>query len=147
MTGIRIGYLISSRAMTKSLLTQQHVTVMYPSSIGQQLVRLVFESGSFEKINGLIVGAVSTRMSLLYHALRSNPIFEVEKPAGGLYLWPRLVEHDDMKMFQTLLEMRVGVMPGRIFDNKLKWTRNVRIAVSADEPQVRDACAVFAKVS
>jgi aspartate aminotransferase len=143
MTGWRLGYL---HLNNKEILDRVRKAVLYTcngvNSIAQYagLAALTGPQGCTREF----CASFQKKRDVFYEALRDVPIFDVRKPLGAFYFFPRITEaysgvngdRSDVALCRQLIaEAQIGNTPGRIFGRAGEGFLRFSYACSLDHIQ------------
>ncbi|MDA0838137.1 MAG: aminotransferase class I/II-fold pyridoxal phosphate-dependent enzyme [Planctomycetota bacterium] len=111
ITGWRLGYAYGPPEIISEMTKLQQYTFVCAPSIAQHAVLEVLDSLRNDHLD-----AYRAKRDLIYNGLRSH--FEVEKPGGAFYIFPRVPAGTDMEFVETALKERLLIIPGSVFSEK-----------------------------
>lgn len=115
MTGWRIGYCVADEATISKMVKFQMFLAACPVSNGQYAVAKAMD----DPRSGASVEAMrrefQARRDYIYRRLSNIPDFEVVKPQGAFYIFPRIRGDDIATSERILSEAKVVVVPGSSF--------------------------------
>jgi len=115
---LRIGYLVTPRALRPHLLALKHTTDLSSSGVNQLALAELLERGYLAGHLNRIQPAYRARRDVLIDALREHLPDDVrwQRPTRGVSLWLELPpEIDPDRVFDEGVARRVLVGPGRVF--------------------------------
>lgn len=116
--GIRIAFVTGNRRMIGDLGAVVQSRIMCQDTLSQMILKELLREGLYEK-NVSIINKRDCRNKLLMIEKLKDSIergLEVQKPEGGVFLWCKLPDVIDERLFrQKLFEQGVSYMPGDIF--------------------------------
>jgi len=134
MTGWRIGYVIAERDLMDSMLKVHQVNGVCAPAFAQKAVADVISEGLFDKLVKKMVLEFRRRRDYLYSELKE--FFEVVKPEGAFYMFPK-VNEDCVEFTEKLLMRGVAVTPGVAFGD---WNEKyIRISYATSMENLKKA--------
>ncbi len=134
MTGWRIGYVVAERDLIDSMLKVHQVNGVCAPAFAQKAVAEVIAEGLFKEIVKRFVSEFRRRRDYLYSELRG--IFEIVKPEGAFYMFPK-IDGDCVEFTEKLLMRGVAVTPGIAFGD---WNeRYIRISYATSMENLKRA--------
>ncbi len=113
MTGWRIGFVIAGEDLLDSMLKVHQVNGVCAPAFAQKAVAEVLADGTADRIAKKMVDEFRRRRDFVYSKLKE--LFEVVKPEGAFYIFPR-IEGNCMEFVEKLLlEKGVALTPGTPF--------------------------------
>lgn len=127
MTGWRLGYAAGpGEIIAEMTKLQQFSFVCAPSMVQEAgLAALDFDTGAFRD-------EYRAKRDLVYDGLKGH--FEVEKPGGAFYIFPKAPWGDDESFVAGAIEQGLLVIPGSVFSEKHS---HIRISYAADDETLR----------
>ncbi len=113
MTGWRIGFVIAGEELLDSILKVHQVNGVCAPAFAQKAVAEVLEDGTADEITGEMVSEFRRRRDFVYSKLKD--LFEVVKPEGAFYVFPRVGGNCVEFVERLLIEKGVAVTPGTPF--------------------------------
>ena len=126
MTGWRLGFVAGSKEIIQTMITNQQYVFSSVNSIAQKAALLALDYNT----DGLIA-AYKKRRDLIYDGLKDK--YEVVKPKGAYYIFPRVPGDDGDVFVEKALEKNLFVIPGSVFSGRKS---NVRISFASSEENV-----------
>jgi aspartate aminotransferase/aminotransferase len=127
MTGWRLGYAAGPAEVVRQRITLQQYTFVNAPSMVQAagLVALDYDAGEFRE-------AYRAKRDLIYGGLKDD--FEVTKPGGAFYIFPKVPWGDGESFVTKAIEKEVLIIPGNVFSEK---NTNFRISYAADDDTLK----------
>jgi aspartate aminotransferase len=134
MTGWRIGYVIADEELMDSMLKVHQVNGVCAPAFAQKAVADVIAEGIFDKLVEKMVSEFRTRRDYIYGELKKY--FEVVKPEGAFYIFPKIGENC-LSFAEKILEYGVAVTPGMPFG---EWNEEyIRISYATSLENLKKA--------
>jgi len=127
MTGWRLGFAAGAAdVLSEMIKIQQFSFVNAPSMVQQAgLAALDYRTDEFRR-------EYRRKRDLVYHGLKDD--FEVEKPRGAFYIFPKAPGGSATDFVTRAIENNVLVIPGSVFGEK---DTHFRISYAADDQTIR----------
>ena len=123
MTGWRLGYAVGPpKLIEKMTMLQQYSFVCAPSMVQWAGITALATDMSAE------VAAYRRKRDLVYQGLAET--FEVRKPAGAFYIFPKAPQGDAEKFVRRAVEKNVLIIPGGVFSSR---NSHFRISYAAED--------------
>ena len=115
--GLRLGWAIASKPVIKKMIIAKQIADLHTSVLSQAIVLEYLKAGSFDEHLNLLRNKYQEKRDVMISALSNNfPEAKYKKPLGGLFLWCRLPDDIDIKIFQKeALKKGVAVISGSAF--------------------------------
>ncbi len=134
MTGWRVGFVIAEEDLLDSILKVHQVNGVCAPSFAQKAIAEVLTDGTAEKITKRMVEEFRRRRDFVYSKLKE--IFEVVKPEGAFYVFPK-VNGDCIEFAEKLLlEKGVALTPGIAFGEGNESYVRISYATSMEKLKV-----------
>ena len=140
--GLRIGWIVAPKYMVKQLSLMKMRANLFTGGLNQLVLANLIDSGNFDRhlVNlrqqhaVLRNAAVSSAQQLV-----DGGLITFSRPAGGLYLWCKVVGRIDFESFlEKAAEIGVSVAPGQAFFATVPHSSFFRICFTAlPETQLR----------
>ena len=137
MTGWRVGYAAGPEPIIQQMNTLQQYTFVCAPSFAQHAAVKALELDHSAKVD-----AYARRRDLIFEALRSN--FEVTKPNGAFYIFPKAPGGDGEKFCAKAIENNVIIIPGKVFSER---NSHFRISFAASEDKLREGAAILGRLA
>jgi DNA-binding transcriptional MocR family regulator len=148
MTGLRLGWLISSPQRVQQLAVLKRLMDHSSPSLIQGLACTIFKSGRFDTHTNKMQAIYRSRRDTLLKALESYMPREISwtKPDGGFSLLLELPRgYSSIAMFLCAIERGVSILPGPLFDIDHRFVHCFRISYAwADEEQLKEGIQLLA---
>jgi aspartate aminotransferase/aminotransferase len=126
MTGWRLGFVAGPKEIIQSMVTNQQYVFSSINSIAQKAGLLALDYNT-----DALIEAYKRKRDLIYEGLKDK--YEVEKPKGAYYIFPRVPGDDGDTFVERALEKNLFIIPGSVFSNRKS---HVRISFAASEENV-----------
>ena len=138
MTGWRIGYAAGSAALINEMTKLQQYTFVCAPSFAQKagIVALDQDTTGF-------LAAYRRKRDLIYNGLRDAG-YEVEKPGGSFYIFPRVPWGTDMEFVEEAIRNSLLIIPGSVFSER---ATHFRIAYPVADDTIRRGLEVLRKIA
>ena len=126
MTGWRLGYACGARAILQEMLKLQQLSfVCAPSPVQRAGVKALDVDVSEH------IAEYRRKRDLIYEGLKDS--FEVEKPAGAFYIFPKVPKGTDMTFVERAIAAECLVIPGSVFSRR---NTHFRISYATTDEQI-----------
>jgi aspartate/methionine/tyrosine aminotransferase len=126
MTGWRLGFVAGPKEIIQAMVTNQQYVFSSINSIAQKAGLFALDYNT----DGLIE-VYKKRRDIIYEGLKDK--YEVTKPKGAYYIFPRIPGDDGDAFVERALEKNLFVIPGSVFSRRKS---HVRISFAASEENV-----------
>jgi aspartate/methionine/tyrosine aminotransferase len=142
LTGFRFGYVIAPAAFLTQAAKTQLYTMMYPCSLVQEVVHRFLGLGEAETDSFLLrIKTTFEQHATEFVGLLTNiDGVEVQKPDGGLFLFPRVVGSTSRDWVDALDTHGVAISPGAAFGTNCD--DHIRLFIGVDTIH-KQRCADF----
>lgn len=148
MTGLRLGWLISSPQRVQQLAELKRLMDHSCASLIQGLALTIFKSGRFDTHTKKMQDIYKSRRNTLIKALNRFMPKEVTwtEPDGGFSLMLELPRgYSSIAMFLVAIEKGVAILPGPLFDIDHRFVHCFRISYAwANEDQIKEGIELLA---
>ncbi len=127
MTGWRIGYAGGPEDIIQQMNTLQQYTFVCAPSFAQKAAVQALKSDMTEKII-----AYRKKRDLIYEGLKDT--FEVIKPKGAFYIFPKAPGGDGDEFVKKAIENNILIIPGSVFSDK---KTHFRISFAASDETIK----------
>ena len=134
MTGWRIGFIIASEELMDSMLKVHQVNGVCAPAFAQKAVAEVLADGTADKITRKMVEEFRKRRDFVYSKLKN--MFDVVKPEGAFYIFPKIGKNCMEFVEKLLLEKGVALTPGVPFGEGNENYVRISYATSMDNLKV-----------
>lgn len=142
MTGLRLGWLISSVQRVQHLAQLKRLMDQACPSLIQGIGLTLFRSGRFDSHNRKMVEIYSRRKDTMMRALERSMPAEVRwtQPDGGFSLMLELPRgYSSIALFLSAIEKGVAFLPGPLFDIDQRFVHCVRLSYAwTDEALIKE---------
>jgi aspartate/methionine/tyrosine aminotransferase len=111
ITGWRLGYAYGPAEIISEMTKLQQYTFVCAPSFAQHAVLKVLDSLRNDHLD-----VYREKRDLIYDGLKDH--FEVEKPGGAFYIFPKVPGGTDMDFVETALKEQLLIIPGSVFSEK-----------------------------
>lgn len=127
MTGWRLGYAVGNKDLIAQMIKiQQYTFVCAPSPFQYAAVTaLDMDTTAFRD-------SYKKKRDLVYEGLKGS--FDIIKPQGAFYMFPKLKKGDASKFCEQAIEKKVLIIPGNVFSEK---NTNFRISFATDDATIQ----------
>ncbi len=137
MTGWRVGFTIADREMLDSMLKVHQVNGVCAPAFAQKAIAEAFNTGVFDDVTEKMRKAFRERRDYIYPAFRDLG-FEVVKPEGAFYIFPKIpLDMDCVEFTEKLVMNGVAVTPGVAFGEGNE--RYIRVSYAASMESLKEA--------
>lgn len=137
--GLRIGWIIASPEMIKTLTIVKQGADMCSSGLSQLMTLQALQSGLLEKILPNMLNTYRERREALCSTMdeQLQHLFDWEKPVGGMFVWAtsRNPELDTSLLLNEALKVGVCVSPSVVFDPDGNNTSALRLNFTLNPPE------------
>lgn len=137
--GLRIGWVIASPEMIKTLTIVKQGADMCTSGLSQLMTLQALQTGLLEKILPYMLNTYRERRDALCSTMdeQLEPWFIWEKPVGGMFVWAtsRNPELDTSLLLAEALKVGVCVSPSVVFDPEGNNTSALRLNFTLNPPE------------
>jgi len=115
--GLRIGWIRANEEIIKALTMIKETIDLHSCGISQYILDNYLEDSSrYEKHLTHLRHMYKTKMEVFADALKEElPVFEFEKPKGGMFIYGSLKGFDTFKLVCTCMEKKVVYVPANQF--------------------------------
>jgi aspartate/methionine/tyrosine aminotransferase len=126
MTGWRLGFVAGPKEIIQTMITNQQYVFSSVNSIAQKAGLFALDHNT-----DALIETYKKRRDLIYEGLQDK--YEVVKPKGAYYIFPRVPGDDGDAFVEKALEKNLFVIPGSVFSRRKS---HVRISFAASEENV-----------
>ncbi len=148
MTGLRLGWLISSPQRVQQLAELKRLMDHSCASLIQGLALTIFKSGGFDAHTKTMQAIYKKRRDTLMNALNRHMPKEITwtEPDGGFSILLELPRgYSSVAMFLAAIEKGVSILPGPLFDIDHRFVHCFRISYAwANEEQIKEGIELLA---
>ena len=137
MTGWRVGYTIGPDVVIKAMLNIQMYTFVCSPSMAQWAALEALEEDLSDKIDGY-----RKNRDRIYEGLKDR--FEVTKPEGAFYIFPKAPGGDGDEFVLKAIENQVLIVPGSVFSEK---KTHFRISYAAETETIERGLTVLNRLA
>ena len=135
--GIRLGYVVAPRTLTRKLEQAKQATDLHTAQLTQMAVYEVIKDGFLEQHIPTIRALYSSQCDVMLDAL--NKFFPKgvtwTKPDGGMFIWVKLPQHiDSMALATESIAQNVAFVPGVPFYAGVPETNTMRLSFVTVSP-------------
>lgn len=137
MTGWRIGWAAGPKEVIESMKTLQQYSFVCAPSFAQKAALMAMDYDIGEHIT-----AYRAKRDLIYDGLKDH--FEVEKPGGAFYIFPKAPGGDGVKFVEKAIANNVLIIPGNVFSEK---NTHFRLSFAAPDETIHRGIEVLQKLA
>jgi aspartate aminotransferase/aminotransferase len=126
MTGWRLGFVAGPKEIIQAMVTNQQYVFSSVNSIAQKAGLFALDYNM-----DAVIESYKKRRDLIYEGLKDK--YEVAKPKGAYYIFPRVPGDDGDAFVEKALEKNLFVIPGSVFSRRKS---HVRISFASSEENV-----------
>jgi aspartate/methionine/tyrosine aminotransferase len=126
MTGWRLGFVAGPKEIIQTMITNQQYVFSSVNSIAQKAGLFALDYNT-----EALIEIYKKRRDLIYEGLKDK--YEVAKPMGAYYIFPRVPGDDGDAFVEKALEKNLFVIPGSVFSRRKS---HVRISFASSEENV-----------
>lgn len=137
MTGWRLGYAAGPGELISAMTKLQQYTFVCAPSFAQRagLTALDYDVSD-------LMAAYHRRRDLIYNGLRSAG-YEVQKPGGSFYIFPRVPWGSDMEFVEAAIRNNLLIIPGSVFSER---RTHFRIAFPVADATIQRGIEVLQRI-
>jgi 2-aminoadipate transaminase len=136
--GLRLGYSIAPGPLAQAMVVLKQALDLHTSTLSQRVVhRLVTTPGFMPQQIDRLRPLYHERCSALVRALRSElgDRFEFAPPAGGMFVWGRIVDFvDTQALLPKAVERGMAYVPGHAFTVEDDHRQSLRLSFATNSP-------------
>jgi aspartate aminotransferase/aminotransferase len=137
MTGWRLGYASGpAELIEKMAMVQQYTFVCAPSMVQWAGITALQTDMSEE------VDSYRRKRDLVYEGL--SKAFEVRKPGGAFYIFPRAPKDDGTEFVRKAIEQNVLIIPGNVFSSR---NSHFRVSYAASDELLRQGVEILCRLA
>ena len=137
MTGWRVGYAAGPAEIIREMIKLQQYTFVCAPSFAQKAAVKAMDFDMSEQME-----QYRRKRDLIYEGLKGK--FDVIKPNGAFYIFPRSPDGDSERFVTKAIENKVLIIPGNIFSEK---NTHFRISFAADDATIQKGIEVLQKLA
>jgi aspartate aminotransferase/aminotransferase len=137
MTGWRVGYAAGPREVVESMKMLQQYSFVCAPSFAQKAGLAALNLDISEHID-----SYRAKRDLIYEGLTGY--FEVEKPGGAFYIFPKAPGGDGVKFVERAIANNVLIIPGNVFSEK---NTHFRISFAAPDEAIHKGIEILQKLA
>ncbi len=142
MTGLRLGWLISSEDRIRRLAQLKRLMDHSCPSMIQGMALSIFKSGKFDEHTARMQGIYKDRMQTMVRSLKQLMPQGVtwSKPVGGFSILVQLPKgYSSVALLLSAIERGVSFLPGPLFDIDQRYVHALRLSTAwADKHQIKE---------
>jgi aspartate aminotransferase/aminotransferase len=138
MTGWRLGYAAGPAEVVQQMTKLQQYTFVCAPSFAQKAGMAALDCDISELMAGY-----RRKRDLIYSAL-VDAGYEVEKPEGAFYIFPRVPWGTDMEFVEEAIRNNLLIIPGSVFSEK---NTHFRIAYTPSEETIERGIEVLRRIA
>jgi aspartate aminotransferase/aminotransferase len=137
MTGWRVGYAAGPHEVVESMKTLQQYSFVCAPSFAQKAGVAALNLDISRQID-----QYRAKRDLIYEGLRGH--FEVEKPGGAFYIFPKAPGGDGVKFVEKAIADNLLIIPGNVFSEQ---NSHFRISFAAPDETIRQGVEILQKLA
>ena len=137
MTGWRVGFAAGPREVVESMKTLQQYSFVCAPSFAQKAGIAAISLDISEQI-----AQYRAKRDLIYEGLKGH--FEVEKPGGAFYIFPKAPGGDGVKFVEKAIERNLLIIPGNVFSEQ---NTHFRLSFAATDEAIRKGIEILQEVA
>jgi len=137
MTGWRVGFAAGPDDIIQAMNTLQQYTFVCAPSFAQKAAVTALQADMTAKVD-----AYRTKRDLVYEGLKDT--FDVTKPGGAFYIFPKAPGGDGDGFVRTAIENNVLIIPGSVFSDRAS---HFRISFAAPNETLKRGLEVLKRLS
>ena len=137
MTGWRVGYAAGPHEVIESMKTLQQYSFVCAPSFAQKAGIAALNLDISEYIDGY-----RAKRDLIYEGLKGH--FEVEKPGGAFYIFPKAPGGDGVKFVEEAIANNVLIIPGNVFS---EHNTHFRLSFAAPDEALHKGIEILQKLA
>lgn len=137
MTGWRLGYAAGPKEVLEPMKMLQQYSFVCAPSFAQQAGVAALNLDISKRIE-----EYRFKRDLIYEGLKGH--FEVEKPGGAFYIFPKAPGGDGVKFVERVIENNVLIIPGNVFSEE---NTHFRISFAATDDDLRKGVEILQKIA
>jgi aspartate aminotransferase/aminotransferase len=135
--GWRMGYAYGPAEVVSEMTKLQQYTFVCAPSFAQYAVLEVMDSLRNEHVD-----AYRRKRDLVYDGLKGQ--FEVQKPGGAFYIFPKVPYGTDMQFVSSAIDSRLLIIPGSVFSER---ATHFRISFAAPDERINRGVEVLNRLA
>lgn len=148
MTGLRLGWMISSASRIKELTGLKKLMDQATPTLVQAMALSIFKSGRYEELVATLQGVYEKRMQTMLKALKRHMPQGVSwsKPEGGFSMMLELPNgYSSVALLLFAVEKGVSFLPGPLFDIDHRYVNGMRLSCAwSDEQEIKEGVQLLA---
>jgi DNA-binding transcriptional MocR family regulator len=148
MTGLRLGWIISSPERIQELSQLKRLMDHAAPSLIQGMALTIFRSGKYDLHIGNMQVLYRKRMETMLHALKTYmpPGVSWSKPDGGFSILVELPRgYSSVALMLSAIDRGVSFLPGPLFDIDQRYVHALRLSTAwADNHQIKEGIELLA---
>jgi len=137
MTGWRVGYAAGPREVIESMKTLQQYSFVCAPSFAQKAGIAALNLDISKHI-----AEYRAKRDLIYEGLKGH--FEVEKPGGAFYIFPKAPGGDGVKFVEKVIGRNLLVIPGNVFSEE---NTHFRISFAASDDAIKQGVEILRQLA
>ncbi len=129
--GLRLGWVIASKEMIRSLTLAKQGSDMCTSGITQLITLEALKSGLIEKLQPQVVDLYRRRRDVLCASMKEylSDWFDWKTPEGGMFVWAKARDKrlDTDRLLMFAMEEKVCISPSSVFDAQGEHRSAIRL--------------------
>lgn len=137
LTGWRVGFAVGPKSVMEQMIKLQQYTFVCAPSFAQQAV-MAMDAFDIDAVRA----DYRRRRDLIYNGLKTE--FEIVKPGGGFYIFPKSPLPSGAKFVELALENNVLIIPGNVFSQR---DSHFRISYARSEADLTKAVEILCRLA
>ena len=137
MTGWRVGYAAGPHNVIEAMKTLQQYSFVCAPSFAQKAGIAALNLDISKKIE-----EYRAKRDLIYEGLKGH--FEVEKPGGAFYIFPKAPGGDGVKFVEKAIERSLLIIPGNVFSEQ---NSHFRLSFAATDEDIRAGIKILQELA
>ncbi len=137
MTGWRVGYAAGPSDVIESMKTLQQYSFVCAPSFAQKAGVAALSLDISEQI-----AEYRSKRDLIYEGLNGH--FEVEKPGGAFYIFPKAPGGDGVKFVEKAIAKNLLIIPGNVFSEQ---NSHFRLSFAATDEDIRKGVEILQELA
>ncbi len=133
MTGWRVGYAAGPHEVIEAMKTLQQYSFVCAPSFAQKAGVAALKLDISKQIS-----EYRAKRDLIYNGLKDH--FEVEKPGGAFYIFPKAPGGDGVKFVEKAIERSLLIIPGNVFSEQ---NSHFRLSFAATDEDIQKGIEIL----
>jgi aspartate aminotransferase/aminotransferase len=137
MTGWRVGYAAGPHEVVEAMKTLQQYSFVCAPSFAQKAGVAALKLDISKQI-----AEYRAKRDLIYNGLKDH--FEVEKPGGAFYIFPKAPGGDGVKFVEKAIERSLLIIPGSVFSEQ---NSHFRLSFAATDEDIQKGIEILQDIA